>query len=440
VDGSGNHVIFVSEDIQNRVQEFTPAGGLIRTFGSGLGSGLGQLNAPRDAATDSAGNVYVADYNNNRIAKFSPTGAPLKGWGTRGSANGQFIRPYGVAVDAGNRVYVADSDNNRIQQFSATGGYLRTYGTRGTGPKQFFQLRRVAVGAGSSPLVYGADLWGNKVLRFSQTGIYQLTYGGTPGPNGGFNEPSGLAVDSQTFVSDSVNQRVQRFATATGIWQLSFGNRGWGKTDLTGFNWPRDITINSATNTIWVSDTKNNRLLQFNRDGIPTGTFLGEVGSAANQLHWPFGIASTGADLIVADTFNNRVSRWSPTQGTTKWLSTAFSFPKDVAVANGVVYVADTGNNRVVELNALTGAPIKTFGGLHGPEGIAVDAAGNIWLSDTAWNRIVELSPSGSQLLAFGSAGATHGRFNHPSHLEIWNGQLFVSDEFNDRIEVYNLP
>jgi tripartite motif-containing protein 71 len=440
VDGSGNHVIFVSEDIQNRVQEFTPAGALIRTFGTGLGSGLGQLNAPRDAATDSAGNVYVADYNNNRIAKFSPTGAPLKGWGTRGSANDQFIRPYGVAVDAANRVYVADSDNNRIQQFSATGGYLRTYGTPGTGARQFFQLRRVAVGTGSSPLVYGADLWGNKILRFSQTGVYQATYGGTPGRNGGFNEPSGLAVDSQTFVSDSVNQRVQRFATATGAWQLSFGNRGWGKTDLTGFNWPRDITINNATNTIWVSDTKNNRLLQFTRDGVPTGSFLGEVGSAPNQLHWPFGIASAGANLIVADTFNNRVSRWSPTLGTTTWLSTAFSFPKDVAVANGVVYVADTGNNRVVELSALTGAPIRTFGGLHGPEGIAVDAAGNIWVSDTAWNRIVELSPSGSLLLAFGSAGSAHNQFNHPSHLEISNGQLFVSDEYNDRIEVYDLP
>jgi len=440
VDGSGNHVIFVSEDIQNRVQEFTPAGALIRTFGTGLGSGPGQLNAPRDAATDSAGNVYVADYNNNRIAKFSPTGTPLNGWGTRGSGNNQFIRPYGVAVDASNRVYVADSDNNRIQQFSATGGYLRTYGAPGTGLKQFFQLRRVAVGTGSSPLVYGADLWGNKILRFSQTGAYQATYGGTPGRNGGFNEPSGLAVDSQTFVSDSVNQRVQRFATATGAWQLSFGNRGWGKTDLTGFNWPRDITINNATNTIWVSDTKNNRLLQFTRDGVPTGAFLGAVGSADNQLHWPFGIASAGADLIVADTFNNRVSRWSPTLGTTTWLSTALSFPKDVAVANSVVYVADTGNNRVVELNALTGVPIRSFGGLHGPEGIAVDTGGNIWVSDTAWNRIVELSPSGSQLLAFGSAGSGNDQFNHPSHLEISNGQLFVSDEYNDRIQVFNLP
>jgi hypothetical protein len=61
-------------------------------------------------------------------------------------------------------------------------------------------------------------------------------------------------------------------------------------------------------------------------------------------------------------------------------------------------------------------------------------------VSDTAWNRIVELSASGSLLLAFGSAGSAHGQFNHPSHLEISNGQLFVSDEYNDRVEVYNLP
>ena len=61
-------------------------------------------------------------------------------------------------------------------------------------------------------------------------------------------------------------------------------------------------------------------------------------------------------------------------------------------------------------------------------------------MSDTAWNRIVELSPSGSQLLAFGSAASGNDQFNHPSHLEISNGQLFVSDEYNDRIQVFNLP
>jgi DNA-binding beta-propeller fold protein YncE len=432
-------VLLVSEDIDNRVRVFTPTGALVRTIGSGPGTALGQVNAPRDAATDSAGNIYVADYNNNRVAKFSPTGAPLPGWGTRGSAAGQFIRPYGVEVDASNRVYVADSANGRIQQFTATGRYLRTYGADGTGPAQFFQLRRVAVGTGLTPSVYGADLWGAKVLRFSQTGAYQQTFGGGTGANGSFNEPSGLAVDGQLFVTDSVNQRVQRFDTATGEWQLSFGHRGWGKLDLLGFNWPRDITIDHTTDTLWVADTKNSRLLQFTRNGFPTGRFLGAVGTGTEQMHWPFGIVATGGDVIVADTVNNRIQRWDLATGTTLWTATGFTSPKDVAVAGDTVYVADTIANRVVKLNAATGAVTGGFGGLHQPEGIAVDAAGAIWIADTGTNRIVKYSAAGAQLLAFGTLGSGHGQFNVPSHLEIFNGQLFVADTFNDRIEVYSM-
>ena len=190
-----------------------------------------------------------------------------------------------------------------------------------------------------------------------------------------------------------------------------------------------------------MSDTKNNRLLQFTRDGIPTGSFLGEVGSAANQLHWPFGIASIGANLIVADTFNNRVSRWSPALGTTTWLSTALSFPKDVAVANGVVYVADTGNNRVVELSANTGVPIRSFGGLHGPEGIAVDAGrqhlgvGHRLEPDRRAVTVGEPAAGVRQRRAPPTTSSTIRRTWRSQ-----NGQLFVSDEYNDRIEVYDLP
>ncbi|MDX6534510.1 MAG: tripartite motif-containing protein 71 [Gaiellales bacterium] len=439
VDGAGLPVILVTEDINNRILVFTPTGVLLRTIASEIGSGLGQMNAPRDAATDSAGNIYVADYNNNRVAKFSPIGVPLPGWGTRGSATGQFIRPYGIDVDASNRVYVADSANGRIQQFAGTGTYLRKYGSNGTGPLQFFQLRRVAVGAGTVPAVYGADLWGAKVLQFRQPGAYQRTYGGGTGADGSFNEPSGLAVDGQLFVTDSVNQRVQRFDTATGAWQLSFGHRGWGKLDLLGFNWPRDLTVDHATDTLWVADTKNSRLTQFTRQGLATGRFLGAVGTGTEQLHWPFGIVATGGDLIVADTVNNRIQRWDLATGTTIWTQTGFSSPKDVAVAGGTVYVADTIANRVVKLNAATGAVTGSFGGLHQPEGIALDATGGIWVADTGTNRIVKLSSAGIQLVAFGQLGAEHGTFNLPGHLEISGAQLFIADTFNDRIEVYSI-
>jgi DNA-binding beta-propeller fold protein YncE len=438
VDSAGVPVILVTEDINNRILIFTPAGSLVRTIASEVGSGLGQMNAPRDAATDSSGNVYVADYNNNRVAKFSPSGAPLPGWGARGSLAGQFIRPYGIDVDASNRVYVADSDNDRIQQFTATGNFLRIYGSKGTGPKQFFQLRRVAVGTGAAPTVYGADLWGAKVLQFGQLGPYLRTFGGGTGANGSFNEPSGLAVDAgQLFVTDSVNQRVQRFDAATGAWQMSFGHRGWGK-DLLGFNWPRDLTIDHATNTLWVADTKNSRLTQFTREGVPTGRFLGAVGTGTEQLHWPFGIVAADGDLVVADTVNNRIQRWDLATGKTIWTQTGFTSPKDLAVSGGTVYVADTIANRVVKLSLATGAVTGGFAGLHAPEGIAVDATGSIWVADTAANRIVKLTAAGVQLLAFGGLGMAHGQFNLPSHLEIVGTQLFVADTFNDRIEVYS--
>jgi len=439
VDGAGVPVIVVTEDINNRILIFTPGGALVRTIASEIGSGPGQMNAPRDAATDAQGNVYVADYNNNRVAVFSATGAPLRTWGIRGSAPGQFIRPYGVDVDASGRVYVADSANGRIQQFTPAGRLLRIYGTMGTGPAQFFQLRRVAVGTGSAPLVYGADLWGTKVLRFGQLGALQRVYGGGAGPNGTFNEPSGLAVDTQMFVTDAVNQRVQRFDTATGEWQLSFGHRGWGKKDLLGFNWPRDLTIDQATGTLWVADTKNNRLLQFTRQGVPTGRYLGEAGTGPEQLQWPHGIVATGGDLIVADTKNNRVQRWDLATGRTIWTATGFSSPKDVAVHAGSVYVADTVANRIVQLDAATGSVTGGFGGLHAPEGVAVDATGAVWVADTGANRIVKLTVGGVSLLAIGQLGMLHGQFNQPSHIEIAGGLLYVADTFNDRIEVFTL-
>jgi tripartite motif-containing protein 71 len=438
-DGKGNPVILTSDDMQNRVSEFTPGGTLIRTIQPPVGNGPGQLNAPRDAATDSAGNIYVADYANDRVAKFGPTGTWLRNWGVHGTATGQFKRPYGIAVDAANRIYVADSDNERIQKFTATGGYLASFGSAGTGSGQFQQLRRVAVGSGTAPLVYGADLWDNHIDRFQAAGAFDKRYGGVHAALGGFNEPSGLAVDTSTFVADSVNQRIERFTTATGSFDLAWGDRGWGAKDLLGFNWPRDIAINATSGTVWVADTKNNRVTQFTRNGTATGKVFGTLGSAVGQLHWPYAVASAGKDVIVADTWNSRIERWDTNSLTPVWSQTAFSFPRDVTVLGSTVYVADTGDNRVVELNAATGAVTKTISGIPDPEGIAVTPAGTVWVAETGAGRLAELSPAGALLQQFGSQGSAHGQFLHPSHLEIFAGMLYVADEWNDRVEVFQL-
>jgi tripartite motif-containing protein 71 len=110
-----------------------------------------------------------------------------------------------------------------------------------------------------------------------------------------------------------------------------------------------------------------------------------------------------------------------------------------VAVLGAIVYVADTNNNRVVELNVLTGAVLKTITGIPDPEGIAVTPAGTIWVAETGANRLAEISATGAVLQLFGSQGSAHGQFFHPSHLEIYAGMLYVADEWNDRVEVFKL-
>jgi DNA-binding beta-propeller fold protein YncE len=449
VDGSGNPIILVTEDVLNQTRIYTPSGTFIRADGTGTaGSGAGQLNAPRDAATDSAGNVYVADYANNRIAKFGPTGAWITSWGTGGGKPGQFRRPYGVTVDVDNNVWVADSTNHRIQEFTSTGTFIRALGSSGTGSGQFFMLRRVAVTPGvSNPDVYGTDLWGNKIERFHYaSGSYSWaqTYAGSHAPAGLFNEPAGVAVDgTNVFVADSVNQRMQRFATSTGAFQTTFGQRGWGSNDLTGMNWPRDIAIEgSDTTKVWVADTKNGRLLEFTRDGTPTGRTIGTQGSGLGQFNRVSAVASSPTGIVVADTFNNRVQLWNTSASTPSmvWNTTGFSKPLDIAVADGVVYVADTSHNSIVELSLTDGSRIKTLAtGLHAPAGVAVDSSGDVWVADTGSNRVVELDPSGTVLQTFGSAGAGNSNFDDPTHLELFNGHLYVCDTYNDRVQVFDV-
>jgi DNA-binding beta-propeller fold protein YncE len=442
-DGHGGSVILTVEDDRNAITEWTPSGTMIRDIVFALGRGVGQLNAPRDADTSAAGYIYVADYANDRMVKLGPKGGWKRTWGVKGSAPGQFARPYGVAVDAANNVYVADSNNERIQEFTNRGVFKHAFGSPGDGPGQFTQLRRVAVGGGLAPRVYGADLWGNHISSFDQDGTVVHRWGTDHPLPGGFNEPSGMAVDSETFVADTVNQRIERFDTSTGNFELLWGARGWEKSDLTGFNWPRDVTINQVTNTVWVADTKNNRITQFTRNGTPTGRVFGHMGSDDMSLHWPFGIASIGQDVVIADTFNNRVERLDASGLKVMWTAGGLHAPHDVTVAGGIVYVADTSGNRVVELDPATGKQVGSFGSLHNPQGIAVSASGTVWVADTASNRLVEYAADGTLLQKLGATGGAtgtaHGQFNHPTHLEIYAGSLYVADEYNDRIEVFTL-
>jgi type II secretory pathway pseudopilin PulG len=147
-DATGN--IWIADTGNNRVQEFTSGGSWVQTIpSSGCGnvspagctasSSNGQLSSPKGVAFDSSGNIWVTDYNNNRVEEFNSSGSYLTALGagyngvsgaigSSGSANGQFTTPKGIAIDSNNNIWVADYGNNRVQEFNSSGSFLNGIG------------------------------------------------------------------------------------------------------------------------------------------------------------------------------------------------------------------------------------------------------------------------------------------------------------------------
>jgi DNA-binding beta-propeller fold protein YncE len=172
VDPAGN--VYAADYDAAEIQKFTADGTFITKWGS-HGSANGQFAAAKDVAVGASGTVYVADHENfsdgnNRIQKFTSNGAFLTKWGSRGSANGQFRGPSGIATDSAGNVYVADTGNDRIQKFDPDGGFITKWPVGGPGDEY-----RVPndVATDSSGDVYVADSRGfGHILKYSSDGTF----------------------------------------------------------------------------------------------------------------------------------------------------------------------------------------------------------------------------------------------------------------------------
>jgi tripartite motif-containing protein 71 len=219
LDGHGN--LYVAEFDDNLIYKYSTSGKLLAQWG-GPGSGPGQLGRPDKLAFDAQGNLYVTEVGpayggNSRIQKFSPTGTPLAQWGTDGSAPGQFKNPIGIAVDQQGNIYVSEEAGDRVQKLSSLGQPLTEWGTLGSGPGQFnvpYDLALDATGnvyvSEPSPFVPGND----RIQKFSPFGVPLAQWGGHGRGPGQFSDPTGLAVDSKgnVFVVDSGNNRIQELS------------------------------------------------------------------------------------------------------------------------------------------------------------------------------------------------------------------------------------
>lgn len=226
--------IYVVDSLNNRVQKFTASGAFVTKWGS-LGPGDGQFLVPSGVAVGPSGNVYVVDTHHHRVQKFSPTGAFLGTWGGNGKADGQFLNAHGIAVDEAERVYVADSGYpSRVQVFSAGGAHLDTWTSFGTGTASAFTAPGVAVGPSGDVFVTDGSNY-QRVLRFTSTGAPLAQWSVSVKGDHGGPSPYGIAVawTGDLYVADLENDCVKKYGRASSsdttppVTTVSGDYRGW---------------------------------------------------------------------------------------------------------------------------------------------------------------------------------------------------------------------
>ncbi len=389
---------------------------------NGTGGGLGgEFSTPLGVATDSAGNVYVADSGGGRIQKFDPSGSFLLTWGQDviqslapgdtgtgfevctvaadcklgafgGGLGGELSLPQDVAVDAAGNVYVAEGQ--RIQKFGSNGTWERAWG------------KDVVTGGGT-----GFEIC---------TVAADCKLGDLNGELGGeFRGPNGVAAasDGSVYVGDEVRQRVQKF-DSNGTWE-----RAWGKDVVTGggtgfevctvaanckqaaigglggeFNSPRRMGVD-ATGDVFVGDIGNQRVQKFASDGtwerawgkdVVTGGGIGfeictvaancqpgGTGGLAGEFVNPIGIALDGAgDVYVADRDNMRIQRFDSSGVFVR------TWGNDVVQEDRPGDIDPNGFEICTVAADCEGGDLGN--GLGGevpqPDGVAADAAGNVYV------------------------------------------------------------
>lgn len=337
--------------------------GFQTSAGAASGQAQNAMNRPSDVCLAADGYLYVADTDNHRICRWSPSGVSagwighgVPGWqtgpctATGGMDDHSFDDPRSVWVDgATGDIFVADADNDRVLRWDAAGNSIGWIGGGSTG--------------------------------------WQL--GTAPGPGNGpsyFHQPSGVYVhpNGDIYVADTQNHRVCKWSDAGSFlgWiggGLDTWQTGPGASldvNIRAFQYPRGVCV-AADGTVYVADGGNHRIAKWTGDGYAVGWIGGEAdGWQTDLAPWfgqhpqlfdsPTDVFLCDGVLYVADYWNHRISRWTVEGRAAGWIGdgqdgwrTAFGAtqssdlrgfgqPTGVqALADGSLLVADANNHRV---------------------------------------------------------------------------------------------
>src|SRR5439155_445403 len=326
IDSAGN--IFIADSLNDRIREVDAATGIIHTVagngnfgfsGDGGPATSAELHSPSGVFGDSAGNIFIADSGNERIREVvAATGIihTVAGNGNFGfsgdggpAPDAELVTPSGVFVDISGNIFIADRDNNRIRKVVAATGNIQTV-------------------AGNGTFGYSGD--------------------GGPATSATINVPSDVYADSagNLFVADSFNNRIRKVVAATGDIQTVAGN---GIADFSGdgglaasaaLYLPLGVYVDGFGN-IFIADSNNSRIREVvaatgtirTVAGNGTSGFSGDGGPATGaQLAGPKGVyVDSAGNLFIADTYNSRIREVEASTGIIRTVAGngAFGFSGD---------------------------------------------------------------------------------------------------------------
>jgi len=308
------------------------------------------LAAPAQIAYDAAGNLYIADLNDNVIRKVDLAGivTTVAGTGEQGFAgdggpptSALLDSPAGVAVDAAGTIYIADTHNQRIRKVS--NGTISTIAGTGTagfsgdnGPAGAAQLSNpTALAVDATGNLYIADTDNHRIRKISGTTITTVAGNGEQGFSGdgaaataaGIDSPNGVAVDAagNIYIADTHNQRVREVINGTiktiaGNGTKAYGGDGGPSTGALLAR-PRGLSVDAQGN-IYVADSDNNRIRLIAAGNIATVAgngsqgFAGDGGPAVNAiLDTPRAPATQAVGVFAFSDTHNQLVRGLGTDG-----------------------------------------------------------------------------------------------------------------------------
>jgi hypothetical protein len=420
VDGS--NALYVVEEAGHRLVKYNSIGASVLTIGqAGVGFSWGDLLAtPKSVAVDASGNIWVTI--SDAVKEFDPAGnliqtLPENDPWSAGSDNSHFNQPRGLAFDSSGRLFVADRWNHRVQVYTVSGDsliYQATIGVTGEPGSDNTHFHGPAeIVVDGSDRLYVADVGNYRVQRCTLGGAWTCsTFHGTGAAGSAANQLSwayGLGRDASgdaIYIADSNNGRIKRCNTS-----------GACSIPITGVNWPADVAVDTS-GAIFVSSYFDLIVRRYNSSGNFMGVFAGVE----------------GVPYVTDDQHTNA--------------------PWGMAVApDGSTYIAESVGYRLIKLNR-DGVPQWAVGepGIYGddnahfgswwagPEGnLAIDAAGRVYMPDTGNHRIQIFNADGSFYWSFGQYGTGNYQLDCPAGVAISpaNGDIFVVDKCNQRIQVY---